>query len=220
MGKKWDYDVPSVELWQEVLRVLKPGGHALIACGTRTQHRMVCNIEDAGFEIRDVISWVYGSGFPKSLNVGKMIDQMQGNERKVIGNDRSGAKRNYMRDDYKGGIYDLTRGTSPYEGWGTALKPAVEFFTLVRKPISEKNIAENVLKWGTGGINIDGCRVVAEFAVQVSRFHKSATQFGGQYSHTFSILNWLRSSPASTTHPRSPPPPKRRCPLAPTNGAP
>ena len=91
MGKKWDYDVPSVELWQEVLRVLKPGGHALIACGTRTQHRMVCNIEDAGFEIRDVISWVYGSGFPKSLNIGKAIDQIQGNERRVIGNDRSGA---------------------------------------------------------------------------------------------------------------------------------
>ena len=159
MGKKWDYDVPAVELWKEVLRVLKPGGHALIACGTRTQHRMAVNIEDAGFEIRDVISWVYGSGFPKSLNIGKAIDQIQGNERRVIGNDRSGAKRNYMRGDYKGGIYDLTRGTSPYEGWGTALKPAVEFFTLVRKPISEKNIAENVLKWGTGGINIDGCRV-------------------------------------------------------------
>ena len=78
MGRKWDYDVPAVELWKEVLRVLKPGGHALIACGTRTQHRMVCNIEDAGFEIRDVVSWVYSSGFPKSLNIGKAIDQIQG----------------------------------------------------------------------------------------------------------------------------------------------
>ena len=180
MGKKWDYDVPAVELWKEVLRVLKPGGHALIACGTRTQHRMAVNIEDAGFEIRDVISWVYGSGFPKSLNIGKAIDQIQGNERRVIGNDRSGAKRNYMRGDYKGGIYDLTRGTSPYEGWGTALKPAVEFFTLVRKPISEKNIAENVLKWGTGGINIDECRVdVSEeekdsFAKEWDRFQSGS----------------------------------------------
>ena len=71
MGKKWDYQIPTVELWREVLRVLKPGGHALIACGTRTQHRMVCNIEDAGFEIRDVVSWIYGSGFPKSLNIHK-----------------------------------------------------------------------------------------------------------------------------------------------------
>ena len=80
MGKKWDYDVPAVELWHEVLRVLKPGAHALIACGTRTQHRMAVNIEDAGFEIRDVVSWVYGSGFPKSLNIGKAIDKIQGNE--------------------------------------------------------------------------------------------------------------------------------------------
>ena len=69
MAKKWDYDVPSVEVWKEAMRVLKPGGHALIACGTRTQHRMVVNIEDAGFEIRDVVSWIYGSGFPKSLSI-------------------------------------------------------------------------------------------------------------------------------------------------------
>jgi len=122
MGKKWDYQIPTVELWREVLRVLKPGGHALIACGTRTQHRMVCNIEDAGFEIRDVVSWIYGSGFPKSLNIHK-------------------------KD-----------GRCP-DGWGTALKPACEFFTLARKPLSEKTVAANVLKWGTGGINIDGCRV-------------------------------------------------------------
>ena len=165
MGKKWDYDVPAVELWKEVLRVLKPGGHALIACGTRTQHRMVCNIEDAGFEIRDVVSWVYSSGFPKSLNIGKAIDQIQGNERVHLGVINKlqsyGLESNncYGGDIDRKGKMEITRGTSPYEGWGTALKPAVEFFTLVRKPISEKNIAENVLKWGTGGINIDGCRV-------------------------------------------------------------
>jgi len=122
MAKRWDYDVPGVDVWGEVLRVLKPGGHALVACGTRTQHRMVVNIEDAGFEIRDVVSWIYGSGFPKSLNIGK-------------------------KD-----------GRCP-DGWGTALKPSCEFFTLARKPLSEKTVAKNVLKWGTGGINVDGCRV-------------------------------------------------------------
>jgi len=122
MAKKWDYDVPSVEVWKEAMRVLKPGGHALIACGTRTQHRMVVNIEDAGFEIRDVVSWIYGSGFPKSLNIHKKDERCP-------------------------------------EGWGTALKPSSEFFTLCRKPLSEKTIAANVLKWGTGGINIDACRV-------------------------------------------------------------
>ena len=85
MAKKWDYDVPSVEVWTEAMRVLKPGGHALIACGTRTQHRMVVNIEDAGFEIRDVVSWIYGSGFPKSLNISKAIDKAAGAEREDIG---------------------------------------------------------------------------------------------------------------------------------------
>ena len=84
MGKKWDYDVPSVEVWKECLRVLKPGGHALIACGTRTQHRMAVNLEDAGFEIRDIVAWVYGSGFPKSLNIGKAVDKLQGNEREEV----------------------------------------------------------------------------------------------------------------------------------------
>lgn len=120
MGKKWDYDVPRVEVWRECLRVLKPGGHMLVACGTRTQHRMAVNIEDAGFEIRDVVAWIYGSGFPKSLNIGKAIDKMQ--------------------------------------GWGTALKPAMELWTLARKPL-QGTVASNVLKWGTGGINVDGCRV-------------------------------------------------------------
>ena len=76
MGKKWDYDVPGVEVWKECLRVLKPGGYLLSFAGTRTQHRMACNIEDAGFEIRDMIAWVYGSGFPKSLNIGKAVDNL------------------------------------------------------------------------------------------------------------------------------------------------
>ncbi len=133
MGKKWDYDVPSVELWKEVLRVLKPGGHALVACGTRTQHRMAVNLEDAGFEIRDIVAWVYGQGFPKSLDIGKAIS-----------------------------AYDKTGGAKQWEGWGTALKPAMELWTLCRKPLGEKTVAENVLKYGTGGINIDGCRVPLE----------------------------------------------------------
>jgi site-specific DNA-methyltransferase (adenine-specific) len=171
MGKKWDYDVPQVELWQEVLRVLKPGGHALVACGTRTQHRMAVNLEDAGFEIRDIVAWVYGSGFPKSLNICKAIDKLQGNEREIIkegkqaGKDSSframnPSKKGFNSAGFKRGFKD--KGNSPYEGWGTALKPAMELWTLCRKPIEEKTIAENVLKYGTGGINIDGCRVGTE----------------------------------------------------------
>jgi site-specific DNA-methyltransferase (adenine-specific) len=165
MNKKWDYDVPSIEFWKEVYRVLKPGGHVLSFGGTRTYHRMVVNIEDAGFEIRDQIMWLYGSGFPKSHNIGKAVDKLQGNDRQVVENPNY-TKRNNM--DFELNTVGsklsaqqetITKGQSPYEGWGTALKPANEPICVARKPLSEKSIAENVLKWGTGGINVDGCRV-------------------------------------------------------------
>ncbi len=166
MAKKWDYDVPSVEVWEEAMRVLKPGGHALIACGTRTQHRMVVNIEDAGFEVRDVVSWIYGSGFPKSLNISKAIDRAAGAEREVVGKSKGAASQNTESLGKFAPEYDATAPATPeakqWDGWGTALKPACEFFTLCRKPLSEKTIAANVLKWGTGGINSDGCRVGTE----------------------------------------------------------
>jgi len=171
MGKKWDYDVPSVEIWQECLRVLKPGGHLLAFAGTRTQHRMAVRIEDAGFEIRDMIAWIYGSGFPKSLNIGKAVDKLQGNEREIVAvKEQSGAKFKTAQEQMdNGGFNDpdrtefsVDKGTSEWEGWGTALKPALEPITVARKPISEKTIAENVLKWNTGGINIDESRVGTE----------------------------------------------------------
>jgi len=177
MNKKWDYDVPSVELWKEVYRVLKHGGHVLSFGGTRTYHRMVVNMEDAGFEIRDQIMWLYGSGFPKSFNIGKAVDKIQGNDRKVVGEKKRGdvqkAKEKgvgYLADvanrnndkQFGYGTEIITKGSSEWEGWGTALKPANEPICLARKPLSEKSVSENVLKWGTGGINIDGCRV--EFA--------------------------------------------------------
>lgn len=119
MGKAWDYDVPQVDVWREVLRVLKPGGHLLAFAGTRTQHRMAVQIEDAGFEIRDLIAWVYGSGFPKSRNL-----------------------------------------SGDWQGWGTALKPALEPITMARKPLVG-TVAANVLRHGTGAINVNGCRIAA-----------------------------------------------------------
>ena len=169
MGKKWDYDVPSVELWQEVFRVLKEGGSLLSFAGTRTQHRMAVNIEDAGFEIRDMIAWVYGSGFPKSHNIGKAVDKLQGNEREnLLEYDRRSKYDNCKRKKHtnrpeqfdigKSTITKSTKGNSEWEGWGTALKPALEPITMARKPF-KTSVAENVLKNGVGGINIDGCRV-------------------------------------------------------------
>ena len=126
MGMKWDNDVPPVEVWAECLRVLKPGGYLLAFAGTRTQHRMAVRIEDAGFEIRDMIAWVYGSGFPKSRNISQM--DMNGED----------AER--------------------WQGWGTALKPALEPITVARKPF-KGTVAANVMEWGTGAINIDWCRI-------------------------------------------------------------
>lgn len=172
MGKKWDYDVPSVEIWAECLRVLKPGGHLLAFAGTRTQHRMAVRIEDAGFEIRDMIAWVYGSGFPKSLDVSKAIDKAAGAERDVIGVREDFAKRmslskrpgtanvgGYVNPQAAGEITaPATDDARQWQGWGTALKPALEPITVARKPLVG-TVAANVLAHGTGALNIDGCRV-------------------------------------------------------------
>lgn len=159
---KWDYDVPRVELWEEVLRVLKPGGHALVACGTRTQHRMAVNLEDAGFEVRDVIGWVYGTGFPKNRDITLDIDKLEGHPNR----DHRIALANSLHPNGTLEPYGeilskyepISENAKKWTGWGTALKPSMELWTLVRKPLEEKTVARNVLKYGTGGINIDGCR--------------------------------------------------------------
>lgn len=160
MGKSWDNTgiANNVEMWSECLRVLKPGGHLLAFSGTRTYHRMASAIEDAGFEVRDMIEWVYGSGFPKSLNIGKAVDKLQGNERKELGMVRRTGKESGTYGAMKGNNME-TKGTSEWEGWGTALKPAHEPICMARKPLAEKTVAENVLRYGTGGINIDESRV-------------------------------------------------------------
>ena len=165
MGKKWDSTgiAYNVELWKECLRVLKPGGHLLAFGGTRTYHRMVCAIEDAGFEIRDCIQWLYGSGFPKSRDISKVIDKREGYWRgkagKKLTENSSMVSGNYERSPKGEPVTTLAK---QWDGWGTCLKPANEPIVLARKPLSEKTIAENVMKWGTGGLNIDGCRIPTE----------------------------------------------------------
>jgi site-specific DNA-methyltransferase (adenine-specific) len=174
MGKGWDHGVPGVEFWTEALRVAKPGAHLLAFGGTRTYHRLACAIEDAGWEIRDCVMWVYGSGFPKSHDVSKAIDKAARAEREVVGpkvyagghvQNHSGVSHggSYCGFDHSG----TTMATAPatdaarqWSGWGTALKPAWEPIIVARKPLVG-TVAENVLRYGTGGINVDGCRVEA-----------------------------------------------------------
>jgi len=167
MGKKWDgtgiaYDV---ELWAECLRVLKPGGHLLAFGGSRTWHRMAVAIDDAGFELRDSIAWLYGSGFPKSLDVSKAIDKAAGAERAPLGiRGRSGKARNSMTGDFAG-EWDITAPATDeakrWQGWGTALKPSHEPIVVARKPLAG-TVAANVLEHGTGALNIDGCRIPSD----------------------------------------------------------
>jgi site-specific DNA-methyltransferase (adenine-specific) len=183
MGKKWDSSgiAYSVELWQQCLRVLKPGGHLLSFGGTRTYHRVAVAIEDAGFELRDSIAWLYGSGFPKSLDVSKAIDKQAGAEReavtevisdifgdqeveKKLANPGSTADRLAMGNNWQDNPVETKPATpeaQQWQGWGTALKPAFEPVIVARKPI-EGTVANNVLKWGTGGLNIDGSRIGTE----------------------------------------------------------
>lgn len=203
MGKAWDYDVPEQAIWEECLRVLKPGGHLLAFAGTRTQHRMAVRIEDAGFDLRDMVTflydtnetaqalieslspeqlklldatfgrdsmlaWTYGSGFPKSMDVSKAIDRAAGAEREVVGSyevtrDMSGGSWAELHGKPNSAkMHNITapatEAARKWEGWGTALKPALEPITVARKPF-KGTVAANVMEWGTGAINIDGCRV-------------------------------------------------------------
>ena len=169
MGKAWDYDVPKKEIWEQVFRVLKPGGHLLSFFGSRTYHRGAIQIEDAGFEIRDQIMWLYGSGFPKSHDISKAIDKNFGLKREVVGTtkgpgytkiniEQESQTRNVLEWEIKSDE-PISKEAQEWKGWGTALKPAHEPIVVARKPIEEKNIAANVLKHGTGAINIDESRV-------------------------------------------------------------
>ena len=172
MGKTWDSFVPGPSVWREVYRVLKPGGHALVFAGTRTQDLTTVSLRLAGFEIRDVIEWLYFSGFPKSMDVSKAFDKRAGVEREVVGISTNGAgntSSSLWVQELGSGIYDgkskvfkITAPATPlakkWDGWGTALKPTHEPIILARKPL-DGTVADNVERWGTGAINIGECRV-------------------------------------------------------------
>jgi DNA modification methylase len=171
MAKAWDRPDDHKPWAVEALRVLKPGGHLLAFGGTRTYHRLACAIEDAGFEIRDCIAWMYGSGFPKSLDVSKAIDKAAGAEREVVGPATRHAGQSYQwagevrhpthSEDKAALTAPATPDAERWQGWGTALKPAFEPIVVARKPLAERNVASQVLATGTGALNIDGTRIEA-----------------------------------------------------------
>lgn len=169
MGKKWDYKVPSVKIWKEALRVLKPGGTLLCFAGSRTQHRMAINIEDAGFILKDCIMWLYGSGFPKATDISKQLDK--GHKRKVVSKGKAGKGFNKVKgfglNTTKGGEatteWDVTEPSTDeaklWDGWKShGLKPAYEPI-LVAMKLNEGTYAENALSHSVSGLNIDGCRI-------------------------------------------------------------
>jgi site-specific DNA-methyltransferase (adenine-specific) len=195
MGKAWDSSgiAFSVDTWRAVYDRLKPGAHLVAFSGTRTYHRMACAIEDAGFEIRDQLAWTYGSGFPKSLDVSKAIDKAAGVWRGTNPDFRNGPNTNSQSKGggkFNGypntGILELDSGPATpdarkWQGYGTAIKPAWEPICLARKPLSEKTVAANVLKWGTGALNVDGCRVEGADALEGRSRHGGGTLQGSSF---------------------------------------
>lgn len=179
MGKDWDSFVPHPNIWKECYRTLKPGGHMLVFAGTRTQDLMTISLRLAGFEVRDVVEWLYFTGFPKSHDISKAMDKKAGAEREIIGTRIADDIRNnnLMKASVKGDsskhVINITapktEQAKKYEGYGTALKPAHEPIILVRKPF-KGSVADNVLEHGTGGINIDGCRIGTEEEMEKGRF--------------------------------------------------
>ncbi|MDC0315341.1 site-specific DNA-methyltransferase [Synechococcus sp. AH-551-G15] len=212
MGRAWDYDVPKKEIWKECLRVLKPGGHLLSFSSSRTYHRMTVEVEDAGFEIRDQIMWVYGSGFPKSHNVSISIDKQ------LSGMKHRGKRTNYgttmittetghltsqgdliERDKAMPKHEPMCEESKQWEGWGTALKPAHEPIVVARKPIEERTVALNVLKWGTGSLNIDASRVGTD-SVTINTFDNGAKPFGDAVGEPFTSRQSEGRWPANLIH--------------------
>jgi DNA modification methylase len=181
MGHKWDSYAPAqYQMWceewaAECLRVLKPGGHLLAFGGTRTYHRVTCALENRDFEIRDSVIWLYGTGFPKSLDVSKAIDKAAGAERLVLSTGKPVKRMIPGADQNKTGSWIKSNGreftptetasatpdAERWEGWGTALKPSHEPIVVARKPLIG-TVAQNVLEHGTGALNIDGCRIAGK----------------------------------------------------------
>lgn len=223
MGKSWDDDKGGRKQWiawmsevmSECMRVMKPGAHGLVWAIPRTSHWTATALEDAGFEIRDVVTHLFGSGFPKSLDISKAMDKAAGAEREakplIDPNGRVYHQKEQsmgefnackVRQNFPNAVTDLAK---EWQGWGTALKPASEHWILVRKPISEKTVAKNVEKWGVGGLNIDGCRIETdELKNKVYNNSGKDLSWGGTYGKGTVQGNHIGRFPANLVLSHSP----------------
>lgn len=199
MGKNWDSSGIAFQrdTWKKCFEVLKPGGYLLAFGGSRTFHRIACAIEDAGFEIRDTIMWLYGSGFPKSMNIGLAIDKKNGVESDVVGKGKSGNENTHTRtlnmvNGGFGGEYEIKKSQNEWNGWGTALKPSYEPIIVARKPC-EGSCIDNVIKWEVGGINIDECRIGTDTIVTNGMGGLSNPNIYGDYSKSDTSLNEIHN---------------------------
>lgn len=215
MGKSWDSSGVAFqrETWEHCLRVLKPGGYLLAFGGTRTYHRIACAIEDAGFEIRDCILWIYSSGFPKSMNIGLAVDKKLGIESEDTGVMSPNARPNCTKDNtlYESGTvgksFTIKKATNEWAGWGSTLKPAYEPIIVARKPFSG-SLVDNVLEYGVGGLNIDECRVPLNLGeVKTGGFGQAKTGYQkgiGNSGDTDYKCEWVEDTngrfPANLTH--------------------
>lgn len=194
MGNAWDAYVPGPAIWRECLRVLKPGGHLVSFFGTRTYDVGVMAVRIAGFEVRDQLGWCFSTGFPKSLDISKAIDKSAGAEREVTGRLKgAGAKDATSFGNGHQSEYDATAHATPeaeqWDGWGTALAPSYDPIVLARKPISEKTVAANVLKWGTGAINVDGCRTAGTAGKPGGKIRGKRGAFESQSDADLSLID-------------------------------
>lgn len=215
MGKDWDHGVPGRAFWEEALRVAKPGAHLLAFGGPRTFHRLAVAIEEAGWEIRDVVSWNYGSGFPKGLNISKGIDRAMGAEREVLGYrdtlvGNGGTGNHFLSEKSRQRIVSITAPATPaaakWDGWNTVLKPAWEPIIMARKPL-EGGTVENVLKWETGGINVGACRIGGEIVRTSGRSddkHSKSNSLGSSWSGIVNKSPREGRYPANMIHDSSP----------------
>lgn len=191
MGMDWDSSIPSVEVWAELLRVMKPGAYACVFGGSRTHHRLWCNLEDAGFIIRDNVTWLYLSGMPKSTNISKQIDKKLGAEREVIGQkEQHDIRCNNYNNSNKTFMQNITTNATDeaklWDGYGTALKPAIENICLIQKTL-DGTYANNVMTWGCGALNLGAC-VIGDEEVGTHDCHPGS--FAGGWQHKGSIKNY------------------------------